>query len=102
MKIKVNDKVTILSGKDRGKEGKVIQVFPREAKVVVEGVNIIKKHIRAKKAGEKGSRIELAGPIHASKVMLLDPKSGKATRVGYKIEGDKKHRVAKATGEIID
>ncbi|OGH69033.1 MAG: 50S ribosomal protein L24 [Candidatus Magasanikbacteria bacterium RIFCSPLOWO2_02_FULL_44_11] len=102
MKIKVNDKVKILSGKDAGKEGKVIQVFPKEAKIVVEGVNIIKKHIKAKKSGEKGSRIELAGPIYIGKAMLIDPKSGKPTRVGYKLDGDKKRRVAKATGEFID
>lgn len=102
MKIKVNDKVKIMSGKDAGKEGKVIQVFPTEAKIVVEGVNIIKKHIRAKKSGEKGSRVELAGPVHISKAMLIDPKSGKPTRVGYKMDGDKKRRVAKATGEFID
>ncbi len=102
MKIKINDKVKILTGKDSGKEGKVIQVFPREGKIVVEGVNIIKKHIKAKKTGEKGSRIELAGPINSSKVMLIDPKSGKPTRVGYKMDGDKKRRVATATGEFID
>lgn len=102
MKIKVNDKVKIMTGKDAGKEGKVIQAFPAEGKIVVEGVNIIKKHIKAKKAGEKGSRLELAGPIFVSKVMLLDPKSGKPTRVGYKVEAGKKHRVAKATGEFID
>lgn len=91
-----------MSGKDAGKEAKVIQVFPKEGKIVVEGVNIVKKHIKAKKAGEKGTRIELAGPIHASKVMLLDPKSGKPTRVGYKMDGKKKRRVATATGEFID
>lgn len=102
MKIKTNDKVKVLSGKDAGKEGKVIQVFPKEGKVVVEGVNIIKKHVRSRKTGEKGSRLELAGPIQISKVMLIDPKSGKPTRVGFKMDGDKKRRVAKATGEFID
>lgn len=91
-----------MTGKDAGKEGKVIQVFPKELKIVVEGVNIVKKHVRAKKSGEKGSRIELAGPINVSKVMLIDPKSGKPTRVGFKVNGDKKNRIAKVTGEIID
>lgn len=105
MKIKTGDKVKVLSGKDRGKTGKVIQVMFNRAKaehyVVVEGVNKLKRHIRPAKSGEKGQVIELPAPIHMSNVALLDPKSGKPTRVGYKIEGKDKKRIAKVSGEII-
>ncbi len=106
MKIKTGDKVKILSGKDKGKTGKVIQVLLNKKNsrlyVVVEGANILKKHLRAKKQGEKGQIIELPAPLHVSKVMLIDPKSGKPTRVGFKIEGNEKKRVAKASGEFIE
>jgi len=102
MKIKTGDKVKVIAGKDKGKEGKVIQVFPALGKVVVEGVNIVKKHLRPQKKGEKGQRIELPGPIHTAKVMLIDPQSGKPTRVGYKQDGSVKKRFAKVTGEFID
>lgn len=106
MKIKTGDKVKILSGKDRGKTGKVVQVLHNKKNnkdyVVVEGVNILKKHMRAGRKTEKGQVIELPAPLHVSNVMLLDPKSGKATRVGYKKEGKEKKRVARVSGEFID
>ncbi|MBI5728296.1 MAG: 50S ribosomal protein L24 [Candidatus Magasanikbacteria bacterium] len=108
MKIKTGDKVKVLSGRNRGATGKVIQVLRRQATgayyVVVDGVNVRKKHLRrrGRAENEKGQIIELAAPLHASKVMLLDPKSGAPTRVGYKIEGDKKKRVAKTSGEFLD
>jgi large subunit ribosomal protein L24 len=106
MKIKVNDKVKILSGKDATKntkkEGKVIQVFPQNEKVVVEGVNIMKRHLRTRKDGEKGQILELAAPINISKVMLMCPKCSKPTRVGYKMDGDKKKRVCKKCNQFID
>lgn len=102
MKIKTNDKVRIISGKDSGKEGKIIQVFPEKERVVVEGANIIKKHMKPKRGGDKGQIIELSGPIHMSKVMLVCPKCGKETRVGYKIEAGKKMRKCNKCGEIID
>lgn len=101
MKIKTNDKVKILAGKDRGKEGKVIQVFPKEGKIVVEGLNLMKKHLRPKKRGEKGQVIELAAPFSASNVMLICEKCGKPTRVGYKFEGDIKKRTCKKCKEAI-
>ncbi|KKQ27120.1 MAG: 50S ribosomal protein L24 [Candidatus Magasanikbacteria bacterium GW2011_GWC2_37_14] len=105
MKIRTGDKVKVLSGKDRGKEGKVIQVLKNKTNdkyyAVVEGANLLKKHMRPRKQGEKGQIIELPAPLHISKVMLIDPKSGKATRVGYKMEGKEKKRVAKISGEII-
>lgn len=102
MKIKTNDQVKIISGKDSGKTGKVIQAFPEKGKVVVEGANIIKKHMRPKRSGDKGQVIELAGPLNLSKVMLICPKCGKQTRVGYKIEADQKKRKCNKCGEIID
>ncbi len=102
MKIKTNDKVKVLSGKDRGKTGKVIQVFPIERKVVVEGLNIIKRHVRARKQGEKGQRLELAGPMAMSKVMLLCPRCSKAARVGFKMEAKEKKRLCRQCKEIIE
>lgn len=106
MKIKSGDKVKVLTGKDAGKEGKVVQVIHNKETgqfyVVVEGANILKKHMRAHKGGEKGRVIELPAPIHISNVQLIDPKSGKPTRVGYKQEGEVKKRVAKISGEFIE
>ncbi len=102
MKIKVNDKVKILSGKDKGKTGKVIQIFTNEEKVVVEGVNKIKKHLRAKSQSEKGQIIELSSPIFVSKAMLLCPKCEKPVRVGYKAEAGKKRRYCRECSQIID
>jgi large subunit ribosomal protein L24 len=102
MKIKTNDQVKIIQGKDRGKTGKVIQVFRAENKVVVEGMNKIKKHLRAKKQGEKGQTIELSAPITGSNVMLVCTKCQAPTRIGYKFEGDKKMRVCRKCKEVID
>lgn len=108
MKIKTGDKVKLLSGKDRGKTGKVVQVLTNkqtgESYVVVEGANILKKHLRAgqKQKSQKGQIIELPAPVHMSNVMVIDPKSGKTTRIGYKKEGDTKKRVAKVSNEFID
>jgi large subunit ribosomal protein L24 len=102
MKIKTNDQVKILSGKDRGKTGKVIQVFSAENKVVVEGMNLIKKHLRARSQSEKGQVIELSAPMVIGKVALVCPKCGKATRVGYNTEGDKKVRICRKCKAVID
>jgi len=102
MKIKTGDKVTIILGKDRGKSGKIIQVFSKENKVVVEGLNKIKKHLRTNRRGEKGQIIELSAPISASNVMLVCPKCTKESRTGYKIEGKTKQRICKKCKEIID
>lgn len=103
MKIKVNDKVKIIAGKDKGKEGKVTQVFPKLEKVVVDGVNKMVKHLRSGRAGEKGQRVDFYGPVHISNVMLIDPKSKKATRVGYKkLEDGSKKRVSIKSKETID
>lgn len=91
----------VITGKDRGSEGKVLRVFPRANEVLVEGVNMKKKHVRARKAGTKGQIVSFAAPIHASNVALKDPKSGKRTRIGYKKEGGKKVRVAKKSGSEL-
>lgn len=104
MKIKKGDTIKVLSGKDRNKVGKVIQVLfgkNEQAYVVVEGVNKLKKHMRARKGEEKGQAIELPAPIPMSRVMLIDPKTNKPTRVGFRMEGDNKVRVAKKSGETI-
>lgn len=105
MKIKTGDTVKILQGKDQGKTGKVIQMLrdkkTNTVKVVVEGVNQLKKHLRAR-GSEQGRVIELPAPIHVSNVMLMDPSSGKPTRIGYDATGEKKVRVAKTSGKKID
>lgn len=95
MKIKTGDQVLIISGKDRTKKSKVVNVFPRQRRIIVEGVNIRKKHTRPKRAGQKGERIEMPAPIHVSNVKLVCSKCGKPTRVVYKMEGKKKYRVCK-------
>ncbi len=95
MKIKKNDQVKILAGKDRGKTGKVLRVLSAESKVIVEGANIVKKHVKPKKEGESGQRIELPGKLDISNVALVCPKCGKTTRVGYKITDKSKFRICK-------
>lgn len=108
MNIKKNDKVKILSGKDKGKTGKVLQVLPVEGKISVEGLNLAIKHLRPRRENEKGQRIEFPAFMNASNVSLLCPKCGKATRIGHKIvaslEGKKakKFRVCKKCEEIIE
>jgi len=95
MKIKKNDQVKILVGKDRGKTGKILRIISAENKVVIEGLNLMKKHVKPRKEGEKGQRIEIPGKANISNVMLVCPKCAKATRVGYKITGKEKLRICK-------
>lgn len=95
MKIKKGDHVLIIAGKDRTRKGKILQVLPMEAGLVVEGMNIKRKHRRGKREGEKGQVVEIPGPMHVSNVKIVCPKCGKAARVGYKIEGGKKYRACK-------
>ena len=101
MNIRRDDKVVVLSGKDKGKEGKVLVADPKAMKVIVEGVNVATKHQKPRKQGEEGGIIKLETPIYAAKVQLVCPKCGKATRVGHKVEGDKKVRVCKKCGAEI-
>ncbi len=91
--------VLIISGKDRGKKGKVLQVFPKKERIVVEGVNLLKKHIKPKKAGEKGQTVQMPGPTSASNVKLICLKCGKTSRIGYRVMDKKKCRICKKCGE---
>lgn len=103
MKIKKNDNVVVITGKDKGKTGIVKQVMPKENRVVVVGVNRVTRHTKPSQADPQGGRKLIEAPIHVSNVALVDPKSSKATRVGYKIEKDgTKVRVAKRSGEVIE
>ena len=100
MKIKKGDMVKVIAGKDKDKEGKVIAVDKKDGRVLVEGVNMLTKHTKPSMANQNGGIVHQEGYIDESNVMLLH--NGKATRVGFKMDGDKKVRFAKATGEVID
>ena len=96
--IKTGDNVQIMSGKDKGKQGKVLEVSPKEKKVIVEGRNLVTKHVKPRRQGEQGGLVKAEAPIYACKVMPVCPKCNKPTRVGHKVEGDKKVRVCKYCG----
>ena len=100
MKIKKGDMVKVIAGKDKDKEGKVISVNKKDNKVLVEGINMVTKHAKPSMQNQQGGILHQEASIDLSNVMLLH--NGKATRVGFKMDGDKKVRVAKATGEVID
>lgn len=100
LKIKKGDTVKVITGKDKDKEGKVLSVDKKRSKVLVEGINMVTKHAKPSAANQNGGIIQKEAPIDASNVMYLH--KGKATRIGFKFEGDKKVRFAKATGEVID
>ena len=101
--VKNGDQVIVISGKDKGTTGKVISVDKKKGRVFVEGVNIVKKHRKAKSQTAVSGIVEREGSIDASNVMLVDPKSGKPTRVGYKVNADgTKARIAKKSGAVID
>ena len=100
MKIKKGDMVKVIAGKDKDKEGKVIAVNHKNGTVLVEGVNMLTKHTKPSMANQNGGIIHQEGPIDASNVMYLH--KGEATRIGFKMDGDTKVRVAKKTGEVID
>lgn len=101
--VKKGDQVVVISGKNKGEEGKVISVDNKKGRVYVEGVNMVKKHQKARTQNAPAGIIEREGSIDASNVMLKDPKTGKPTRVGYRINEDgTKSRIAKRSGEVID
>ena len=100
-KIRKGDKVVVLTGKDKGRTGEVVQVMPKEDRAVVKGINLVKRHQRQTQAQEAGI-ITKEASIHLSNIAIADPKDGKPTRVGFKVEGDKKVRVAKRSGVSID
>lgn len=102
MKIRKNDNVIVISGKDKGKTGKVLSAFPKMNKVIVEGINICKRHEKSKKKDSKGEVVDVAMPLSVSNVAIVDPKDKKAVRVGFMVEGEKKIRIAKRSGQKID
>lgn len=102
MKIRTNDEVVVISGKDKGAKGKVTQAFPKLGKVAVEGVNERKKHVKPDQNNPQGKIVTIYAPIDVSNVALADPKDGKPTRVGYKLDKDgKKVRIAKRSGSVV-
>ncbi|SDZ62659.1 large subunit ribosomal protein L24 [Evansella caseinilytica] len=100
--VKKGDTVKVISGKDKGKEGKILEAYPNKSRVLVEGVNMVHKHSKPSQANPQGGIINQEAPIHASNVMLIDPKTSEPTRVGYKVENGKKVRVAKKSGTVLD
>lgn len=101
--VKKDDTVIVITGKDKGKKGRILEAYPRENRVLVEGVNMVKKHAKPSQTNPQGGILTQEAAIHVSNVMLIDPKSGKPTRVGYKVlENGKKVRIAKKSGEVIE
>ena len=100
-KIKKGDRVVVLTGKDKGRQGAVLRVLPKEDRVVVEGLNIVQRHTRPTQTDPQGGIKNKEAAIHISNVAVVDS-NGKPTRVGFRVEGDKKVRVAKSTGEVIN
>ena len=98
MKLRQGDNVIVLSGNDKGKTGEILEIIPSTQKVIVKGVNIRKKHVKPRKAGEEGGIISSEYPIHSSKVNVVCPKCGKVSKIGYIIEDGKKVRVCKKCG----
>jgi large subunit ribosomal protein L24 len=102
-KIKKGDRVHVLAGKDKGKRGEVVRVFPDEGRALVSGVNMMKKHQKQTRVGEQGGIVAKEAPIHLSNLALIDPKTDKPTRVGFRVlEDGKKVRVARGSGEVLD
>ena len=100
-KIKKGDRVVVLTGKDKGRQGTVLRMFPKDERVLVQGLNIAQRHTKPTQGDPQGGVKTKEAPVHVSNVALVDSK-GKPTRVGFKIEGDKKVRFAKTTGEVIN
>ena len=100
-KIKKGDRVQVLTGKDKGRQGAVLKVLPKEDRVVVEGLNMVQRHTRPTQSDPQGGIKNKEAALHISNVAIVDSK-GKPTRVGFRVEGDKKVRVAKTTGEVIN
>ena len=102
LKLRKGDRVVVLTGRDKGRTGEIIKALPTENRVIVQGVNLVKRHTRQSQTSQ-GGIVEKEASIHVSNVAYLDPKDNKATRVGYKIiDGDRKLRVARRSGEVID
>ena len=101
LKIKKGDNVVVISGRDRGRSGEVLRVFPEERRLIVQGVHMARRHTKAR-MGDPGGIVDKELTIHVSNVAHVDPKDGKATRIGYQMIGEKKVRVARRSGEVID
>jgi large subunit ribosomal protein L24 len=102
MHVKKGDKVMVISGKDKGKSGVILASFPKNSRVLVEGVNIVKKHSKPSQMNPQGGIFSQEAPIHVSNVMPIDPKTGTPTRIGYKTVDGNKVRVTKKSGELLD
>ena len=102
MHVKKGDKVKVLTGKDRGKTGTVLEAFPKNERVLVEGVNMVQKHAKPSQENPQGGILNQEAAIHVSNVLPIDPKSGEPTRVGYEVRDGKKIRIAKKSGEALD
>ncbi len=102
MHVKKGDKVKVISGKDKGKTGTILAAFPKKDRVLVEGINIVKKHSKPSQMNPQGGIMNMEAAVHVSNVMLIDPKTNEPTRVGYKVEDGKKVRIAKKSGESLD
>lgn len=102
MHVRTGDKVAVLTGKDRGKHGVVLAVFPKKDKVLVEGVNMVRVHAKPSQENPQGGILNVEAPIHKSNVLPIDPKTGEPTRVGYEVRDGKKVRIAKKSGEALD
>ena len=101
-KIKKGDRVVVLAGKDKGRQGQVLRVAPKEGRLVVSGINMIKRHTRPSQGDPQGGIKNREAPMHVSNVAIVDPKTGEPTRVGFRMEGDKKVRFAKKSGEVLN
>jgi large subunit ribosomal protein L24 len=99
--VKSGDTVVVLSGKERGKKGKILQVSPKEGKVIIEKVNMVTKHVKPRKMGEAGGIVKAEGAMYASKVQIICPRCNKKTRVSHKIENGNKERICKKCGETM-
>ncbi|MFZ3578099.1 50S ribosomal protein L24 [Virgibacillus sp. DJP39] len=102
MHVKKGDKVKVISGKDRGKQGTILEAYPKKDRVLVEGINMVKKHAKPSQDNPQGGILNQEAPIHVSNVMPIDPKSGEPTRVGFEERDGKKVRIAKKSGEALD
>ena len=102
MHVKKGDKVQVITGKDKGKQGVILAAFPKENRVIVEGVNVVKKHSMPSQLNPQGGIFTKEAPVHVSNVLPLDPKTGEPTRVGYQVVDGKKVRVAKKSGQLLD
>ena len=101
-RIRKNDMVQVMAGKDKGKTGEVLQVFPKKNRATVRGLNMVKRHLTPNQQRQQGGIVEKEAPLHLSNVMPLDPEDGRPTRVGFRIAEGKKVRVSRRTGKVLD